>query len=117
MAKSARGKKTKEDLKEEVEVEEVAAIEPMFESNGQWFIIGNRSINNLNLSGCNLTENSLKIINELVMELESTTDATPDGCLGLIRVSLQDNQFQASHPLYQKIEASLLALNPFIEKS
>lgn len=71
---------------------ELVPLEPMFENNGIWYTLGNRSLNNLNIAGCLLTEQSLKLLYDTVNEQElSAIDfvAPPDVVigLGLFRIS------------------------------
>jgi hypothetical protein len=67
-----------------------AVIEPMVEYGGQWYIIGNRSLNNLNLSGCGLTIDGLKSIVDVVQDQDACSEniSREEGMYGLFRVSL-----------------------------
>lgn len=65
-------------------------MEPMVEINGQWYIIGNRSLNSLNLSGCGISQVGLKAIADTVHDQDSCAEniAREDGMMGLFRISL-----------------------------
>ncbi|KAI9206984.1 uncharacterized protein BJ171DRAFT_495373 [Polychytrium aggregatum] len=111
------GKKGKaEEIKEDVEeTGDSGNIEPMFEVNGQWFILGNRTLNNLNLSRNSITAAGLKAILDAVVEQESTAENMTEGIIGVFRVSLQDNVFEASHPQFLQLQTCLKQRNPFYE--
>lgn len=63
----------------------LANVEPMFEFAGQWYIIGNRTLNNLNLCGCGITEVGLRILLETIHDQELCTENSTmlEGSLGL----------------------------------
>ena len=60
----------------------------MFEKDGVWFVIGNRTLNNLNLAGCNISENGLKLLAEVIHEQELSENTQPEGIIGLFRMLL-----------------------------
>ena len=64
-------------------------MEPMFEINGQSYVLGNRALNSLNLSLNHITENGIKILLNAVLEQENTADQAPEGILGIFRILLQ----------------------------
>ncbi len=94
---------------------DLGPIEPMFENNGTWFTLGNRSLNNLNLSGCNLTDHGLKILYDTVQEQELSVECAPEAGLGLIRISVKDNNFEKDHPTFLLLSNLLNSRNPFLE--
>ncbi|KAJ3225480.1 Leucine-rich repeat-containing protein 71 [Clydaea vesicula] len=109
--KGKGGKVKQDEVKEDVEevANDVGTMEPMFELNGQYFIIGNRSLNNLNLEKNNLRVNSLKLIMDVLKEQELSQE------IGLFRISLKDNNFEKENQLYIQIQNSLSTRNPFLE--
>ena len=94
-----KGKKGKEDSV--VDVDEAPNtgflnqgsdnVEPMYEINGQWYILGNRALSNLDLSLNGITEVGLKALLEAVTVQDATNDqaSVSDGFLGLYHLSLQ----------------------------
>ena len=60
----------------------------MFEINGQGYILGNRTLNLLNLSMNEITEKSLDYFYNSLMEQERTLMSIPDELPGLIRLDL-----------------------------
>ncbi len=60
----------------------------MFEINGQGYILGNRSLNLLNLSKNELTDKTLNCFYNSLMEQETTLMSIPDDLPGLIRLDL-----------------------------
>lgn len=60
----------------------------MFEINNQWFVLGNRTLNNLNVSHNGITEAGLKTLFDAVTEQELTAENANDGLLGLFRANL-----------------------------
>jgi hypothetical protein len=80
----------------------------MYENNSIWYLLGNRTLNSLNLQGCNISEVGLKLILDMVTEQEVSVEqlclllGTPmyqnnplmnamaegSGYLGIFRVSL-----------------------------
>ncbi|KAI8616896.1 hypothetical protein BC830DRAFT_1115993 [Chytriomyces sp. MP71] len=91
-AKGAAGKKGAkvEEAKEEAEEnnELSSFTEPVFEHNGQLHLIGNRTLNNMNLRQCMLTESSLKSLADALSEQDLSVEGNPEGVMGLIRVAL-----------------------------
>lgn len=61
----------------------------MFELNGQWFVLGNRTLNNLNLSRNGIHEEGLKALMDAVLEQEASIDNAPEGMIGIFRIALQ----------------------------
>jgi hypothetical protein len=61
---------------------------PIFEVNGQWYMVGNRTLNSLNVSSNGITDGGLKALIDVVMEQEAAADQAPEGLLGLFRVIL-----------------------------
>ncbi|KAJ3161656.1 Leucine-rich repeat-containing protein 71 [Geranomyces michiganensis] len=112
------GKKGKaEEVKEEVEevVEATPASEPMFEHNGQWFILGNRTLNNLNLYNSGIRDEGLKALWEALQQQEATAEHAAEGSIGVFRLTLQANAFEPNHPLLAQITSFLNARNPYYE--
>ncbi|TPX57589.1 hypothetical protein PhCBS80983_g03715 [Powellomyces hirtus] len=112
------GKKGKaEEVKEEAEevVDVTPASEPMFEHNGQWFVLGNRSLNNLNLYGNVIREEGLKALWDALQEQDLTAEHAPEGTIGLFRLTLQANSFEVNHGLHERIMTFLNARNPYYE--
>jgi hypothetical protein len=64
----------------------------MVDIGGQWYIIGNRALNNLNLSGCGLTLVGLKAIVDVVRDQDACSENIvargEEGMHGLFRISL-----------------------------
>lgn len=60
----------------------------MFEVNNQWYVLGNRSLNSLNVSANDITELGLKNLLNLIIEQDSTSEQAAEGSLGLFRVNL-----------------------------
>jgi len=60
----------------------------MFEINGQGYVLGNRTLNLLNLSKNELTEKTLNYFYNSLMEQETTLMSIPDDLPGLIRLDL-----------------------------
>nr|KAJ3422336.1 Leucine-rich repeat-containing protein 71 [Polyrhizophydium stewartii] len=115
---SKGGKKMKvEDAKEDADDagDSLNGIEPMFESNGQWYILGNRMLNSLNLSHNGITAIGLKALLDAVLDQEATNEQTPDGMLGIFRISLQHNPIDLDSPMHQQLQALLNSRNPFFE--
>jgi hypothetical protein len=84
-----KGKKGKEDGKDDLEeLMDPSQLEPMFEVNNQWYILGNRSLNSLDVSWNGVTEMGVKYLYDTVAEQELTADQASDGMLGLFRISL-----------------------------
>ncbi|KAJ3320947.1 Leucine-rich repeat-containing protein 71 [Boothiomyces sp. JEL0866] len=113
--KNKKGKP--EDLKEEAEetVDVVNNFEPMFEVNNQWYILGNRTLNSLNLCSNGITDHGLKILYELVNEQEITSEQALDGMLGLFRLILIHNNISYDNPMYVQLNTLLNSRNPFFE--
>ncbi|KAI8902218.1 hypothetical protein BC833DRAFT_521338, partial [Globomyces pollinis-pini] len=113
--KSKKGKP--EDMKEELEepIDSSNTIEPMFEVNGQWYILGNRTLNSLNLCANNITEVGLKYLLEVINEQEITSDQPMDGMLGVFRIVLSHNPINYDHPNYCALNSLLNSRNPFYE--
>ncbi|TPX71415.1 hypothetical protein SpCBS45565_g01052 [Spizellomyces sp. 'palustris'] len=114
------GKKSKaEETKEEVEEapDSNPTVEPMFEHNGQWFVLGNRTLNNLNLFRNNIREEGLKALLDAVTDQEITTENTPDAPIGLFRLTLTDNAFDADDPAYKQLISILNSRNPYYENA
>lgn len=87
----AKGKKGKSDeLREENDdlPDLSVALEPMFELNSQWFLLGNRTLNSLNLSFNDITNHGLQILYDILCEQEATAEQATDGMLGLFKLSL-----------------------------
>ncbi|KAJ3275924.1 Leucine-rich repeat-containing protein 71 [Terramyces sp. JEL0728] len=113
--KNKKGKP--EDLKEEAEdtADVVNNAEPMFEVNNQWYILGNRILNSLNLCSNGITDHGLKILYDVVNEQEFTSDQALDGMLGLFRLILVHNNISHDNPLYLQLNTLLNSRNPFFE--
>jgi hypothetical protein len=60
----------------------------MFEVNNQWYVLGNRSLNSLNVSANDITELGLKNLLTLITEQDSTSEQATEGSLGLFRIVL-----------------------------
>ena len=61
----------------------------MFEYNNQWFVLGNRTLNNLNLSLNGIGDDGVKYIFDAVAEQEHTAENAPEGLVGLFRLNLR----------------------------
>ncbi|KAJ3415969.1 hypothetical protein HDV05_003566 [Chytridiales sp. JEL 0842] len=86
--KKGKVDETREEQEENVDTN--PSIEPMFEHNGQWFVLGNRSINSLNLRQNGITEDGIKAFLDAVTEQESSAEnAAHEGTVGLFRLNLQ----------------------------
>jgi hypothetical protein len=83
-----KGKKGKDEKDDTDEQADQMNIEPMFEVNNQWYVLGNRTLNSLNLCNNRISEIGLKVILDVIMEQEITSDQAADGFLGLFRVVL-----------------------------
>ncbi len=59
-----------------------------FELNGQWYMLGNRTLLNLNLSRNGITDVGLKLLHDAIVEQEGTQEYS-EGAPGLYRLSLQ----------------------------
>ncbi|KAI8846197.1 hypothetical protein BC829DRAFT_445476 [Chytridium lagenaria] len=107
-----------EEMREEQEEpnpEINTSVEPMFEHNGQWFVLGNRTLTTLNLSHTDLTELGLKSLLEALQEQEVSSENTPEGLIGLFRLTLQGNAFDKENGNYALLCGLLNARNPFVE--
>jgi hypothetical protein len=60
----------------------------MFEINNQWYEVGNRTLNNLNVCANNITDLGIKHVYDALIEQENTAEQAPEGLLGLFRVNL-----------------------------
>ncbi|KAJ3011961.1 Leucine-rich repeat-containing protein 71 [Thoreauomyces humboldtii] len=113
------GKKGKaEEAKEEVDEmpDPTPASEPMFEHQGQWYVLGNRTLTSLNLYGNGIREDGMKNLWEALQEQEATADHAPEGCIGLFRLTLQANPCEtASSPLHAQLITYLNGRNPYYE--
>ncbi|KAI9093064.1 hypothetical protein DFS34DRAFT_567948, partial [Phlyctochytrium arcticum] len=110
------GKRGKaEETKEEIDeiAEPAPQVEPMFEHNGQWFILGNRTLSNLNLYRNNIHEEGLKALYDAVFEQEATMENAPEGVPGVYRITLQENLFEVDGPVYQQLCNLLNTRNPY----
>ncbi|KAJ3140902.1 hypothetical protein HK100_008441 [Physocladia obscura] len=90
-AKGVSGKKGKiEEAKEEVDDsnEISSSNEPLFEHNGQYFLIGNRTLNNLNLRQNGITETGVRLLLDMISEQELSAENTPEGMSGIFRIAL-----------------------------
>ncbi|KAJ3251971.1 Leucine-rich repeat-containing protein 71 [Chytriomyces hyalinus] len=120
-AKGAAGKKGAkvEETKEEVEESnELGSLnEPVFENNGQWYVIGNRTLNNINMRQNGITETSLKLLIEVLAEQDLSDEATPEGMLGLFRVAILENNISKDNALYLQLQNLLDARSPFAEQT
>jgi len=86
----------------------------MFEINGQGYILGNRTLNILNLSKNELSEKCLNNFYNSLIEQETTLLSIPDELPGLIKLDLSDNNFSLNHPKMEQINQILNNRNPFI---
>ncbi|KAG5461188.1 MAG: hypothetical protein BJ554DRAFT_6653, partial [Olpidium bornovanus] len=111
------GKKGKADDAKDEEVEEVepppAPAEPMFESNGQWFVWGNRVLANLNLSYTGCSETVLKAFYDAVKEQDFSSEQLNDGNVGLCRINFQGNKFGMDNQVLRGIYAITDKRNPY----
>ncbi|KAJ3293814.1 hypothetical protein HK104_004183 [Borealophlyctis nickersoniae] len=87
----------------------------MFEHNGQWFILGNRSLNSLNLFHNGIREEGLKALYDAVAEQEASNENAPEGGVGIFRIVLQDNLFEKDNPIYHQLTTLLNNRNPYFE--
>jgi hypothetical protein len=84
--KQPGSKKGKNDAKDEDDSMEY--LEPMFESNGIFYILGNRSLNSLNLCANGITDVGVKHLLDAINEQEQTAVEGADS-KGAFRISLQ----------------------------
>ncbi|KAI8904368.1 hypothetical protein EDD86DRAFT_213233 [Gorgonomyces haynaldii] len=111
-----KGKKGKpEEVKDEQEEVDIVAADPMFEVNGQSYVLGNRSLNSLNLSCNSITEQGVKALLEVVLEQEATADQLPEGLLGIFRIVLQYNPIEQDSQALTQLQGLLNTRNPFFE--
>ncbi|KAI8805645.1 hypothetical protein BJ742DRAFT_399000 [Cladochytrium replicatum] len=113
---AAGGKKGKaEETREEVDeaMDTVAQLEPMFEYNNQWYVLGNRTLNSLDLSYNGITEIGAKAILDAVLEQENAPDPPPEGLMGLFRLSLQGNSLNKDSAVHTQLAALLASRNPY----
>ncbi|KAJ3208640.1 Leucine-rich repeat-containing protein 71 [Entophlyctis luteolus] len=118
-AKGGAGKKGKiEEVKDEAEDtgEMSSANEPVFEHNGQFFLVGNRTLNNLNLRQNGITEIGAKALIDILADQELSVEVTPEGALGLFRVSLLENQLDPNSATYLQLQNTLNIKNPWIDQ-
>ncbi|KAJ3054456.1 Leucine-rich repeat-containing protein 71 [Rhizophlyctis rosea] len=114
------GKKGKvEEMKEEID--EAAdtvntGIEPMFELNGVWYVLGNRTLNNLNLSRNGIREEGVKALLDAVLDQAAADDNAGEGLVGVFRITLQDNLVDSNSPVYQQLVHLLNTRNPYFEQ-
>ncbi|KAI9340309.1 hypothetical protein BDR26DRAFT_861686 [Obelidium mucronatum] len=111
-AANAKGKKGKaEEVKEEVDDSNDAnsTNEPTFEYNGQTYLIGNRTLNNLNVRQNGITEVGLKYLLDAVNEQELSAESAPEGLLGLFRVSMMDNAFEKDNAMHAQLQTQAAA--------
>ncbi|KAJ3328328.1 Leucine-rich repeat-containing protein 71 [Blyttiomyces sp. JEL0837] len=108
-ANAVKGKKGKvEETREEVEesTDVTSNMEPMFEHNGQWFVLGNRTLNSINLSQNGISEDGLKSFLDAVTEQEKSAENVTDGT---------DNSFEKDSTVYTQLMAILCARNPYYD--
>ncbi|KAJ3044315.1 Leucine-rich repeat-containing protein 71 [Rhizophlyctis rosea] len=113
-AKKGKVEETKEEMDEALDT--VGTVEPMFELNGQWYVLGNRTLNNLNLSRNGIREEGLKHLLDAVMEQEAAMDNAGEGMVGVFRIALQDNLFDKDSPNYTQLIHLLNTRNPYFEQ-
>jgi len=105
-----------DDLKDSSEDGDSSGLnmDHMFEINGQGYILGNRTLNILNLSKNELTEEVLTYFYNSLTEQDTTLINVPDELPGLIKLDLSDNNFSLKHPKLEQINQLLNIRNPFI---
>ena len=64
-------------------------IEPMFELNGVWYVLGNRTLNNLNLSRNGIREEGVKALLDAVLDQAAADDNAGEGLVGVFRITVQ----------------------------
>jgi hypothetical protein len=64
-------------------------MESMVEQNGQWYTLGNRTLNNLNLANNLLSDVCVQSFLDAVAEQDTYSESVTDGSIGLFRISLQ----------------------------
>ncbi|KAJ3352611.1 Leucine-rich repeat-containing protein 71 [Kappamyces sp. JEL0680] len=115
---STKGKKGgKDDAKDEIDDTPEVSVEPMFEINNQWFVLGNRALNSLNVSLNGITDIGVKHLLDVLLTQESSLDQTPDGVLGLFRIALNYNSIPQDNAGLAQLNALLTSRNPFFEPS
>ncbi len=64
--------------------------EPIYEINGQWYTLGNRTLNNLDFSMNEVTDIGLNYLYDAICVQESTNEiaSSADGLYGIYRLSL-----------------------------
>ncbi|KAJ3171946.1 hypothetical protein HK101_011199 [Irineochytrium annulatum] len=108
-----------EEAREEAEeqnTEVTPVVEPMFERNGQWFVLGNRTLSSLNLAYNNIAEVGLKAFSDAVSEQEGSAENAPEGMIGLFRLVLQGNLFDKDSTVSAQLLQTLLARNPYVDQ-
>jgi hypothetical protein len=63
----------------------------MYEINGQWSVLGNRTLNNLDVSMNGITEVGVRSLHDAVVEQEMANEqpSVSDGNTGIYRINLQ----------------------------
>ncbi|ORX83550.1 RNI-like protein [Anaeromyces robustus] len=115
-SKLSNKKGKSDDMKDSSEDGDSSSLntDHMFEINGQGYILGNRTLNVLNLSTNELTDKSLNYFYNSLMEQEATLVNIPDDLPGLIKIDFSDNNFVLSNPKLEQINQILNNRNPFI---
>ncbi|XP_029436691.1 leucine-rich repeat-containing protein 71 isoform X3 [Rhinatrema bivittatum] len=123
--KAGRGKGPKSATKEklpvplEPEITETTELmhpllEPVEYRDGHVFLLGNRTLINLNLSMNKITERGLKgfltAIESQIQALKSIRGT--QNYTGLLRLSLGKNSFSPDNPIFMKIQEIMLAKDP-----
>ncbi|KAJ1553807.1 Leucine-rich repeat-containing protein 71 [Nowakowskiella sp. JEL0078] len=114
--KKGKIEETREEAEEsdsQQNTETISPVEPMYESNGQWFVLGNRTLNNLDISFNCVSEVGMKALSEAVLEQESSSEYTPENLLGILRISTQGNLLEKENPYLQQLLTLLNQRNPF----
>jgi hypothetical protein len=105
-SKSANKKKNKDDELD---------CEPMFESNGVYYILGNRTLNCLNLCSNKISDTGIKYLLDAATEQELTSTDGAD-LIGIFRIILQFNNISADSTNLSQLNTVLNARNPFFEE-
>lgn len=86
-----------------------------FELNGNLYFVGNRTLNNLNISSNKISDVGLKEILETLMEQDLTSQESPDGLQGLYRVNIEFNDFRGDSAIAAQIASLCNSRNPDTE--
>ncbi|KAG8441850.1 hypothetical protein GDO86_010869 [Hymenochirus boettgeri] len=125
--KNPRGKSVKSASKREpltdqevnAEPEEIThpLLEPVEFRNGKVFLAGNKVLINLNLLRNHITEKGLKgLLASVETQQQETKLITESGiCTGLLRLSVEKNQFSPDNEFFLKLQDLMLSRDPVLK--